>query len=156
MALVAARRAGGYGLTRATHYPPAGTPDRGAPAPVTHAEAELGHAQDTWARLSEMLEKADLADLPDLYHRDALYLEPYNPPHRGNLLIQAYLKDYLGGKDEVSIEEKRVIESAAGDAVAVEWTISYTAGGRRWSDLPRGSFLEFDADGLITYHRDYS
>jgi hypothetical protein len=137
-------------------YPPARDTTYWRGGAVTYAEAELGHAADTWARLSEMLEKGELADLPELYHRDALYLEPYNPPHRGNLLIHAYLKDYLGGKDEVTIDEKRVTESGDGSSVAVEWTISYTAGGRRWSELPRASFLELDEDGLISYHRDYS
>lgn len=116
----------------------------------------MGHAAEVWARLSEMMEKGDLKDLVELYTNDALYLEPYNPPHRGNLLIQAYLKDYLGGKDDISIDEKHVIESADGSAVAVEWTITYNAGGRKWSELPRASFLHFDDSGRITYHRDYS
>lgn len=116
----------------------------------------MGRATEVWKRLSKMLESADLADLVDLYTTDAIYLEPYNPPHRGNLLIQAYLKDYLGGKDDVDIEEKRVIESEDGRLLAVEWAISYTAGGRRWNQLPRGTFLEFDDHGLIVYHRDYS
>ncbi len=116
----------------------------------------MGKAADTWARLSQMMEQGELGELPDLYHRDAIYLEPYNPPHRGNLLIQAYLKDYLSGKDELAIEEQRVIESADGRQVAIEWTVAYTAGGRRWDDLPRGTFLELDDDGLIVHHRDYS
>jgi ketosteroid isomerase-like protein len=116
----------------------------------------VAHAADTWARLSEMLEKADLKDLPSLYHQDAVYLEPYNPPHNGNLLIQAYLKDYLAGKDDIDIAEKKVIESEDGTYLAVEWTISYTAAGRRWNELPRASFFEFDGDGRIVHHRDYS
>lgn len=116
----------------------------------------MGHAAEAWSRLSEMMEQGDLDDIADLYGTDALYLEPYNPPHRGNLLITAYLKDYFGGKEEVDIQEKRVIEDADGSAVAVEWTISYTAGGRRWNELPRASFLNFDEDGLIVYHRDYT
>lgn len=116
----------------------------------------MGHAADVWARLSGMLESGDLDDLPELYAIDAIYLEPYNPPHNGNLLIQAYLKDYLGGKDKVAIEEVRVIEGADGGSLAVEWTISYDAGGRRWNDLPRATFIEFDEDGLIVHQRDYS
>jgi ketosteroid isomerase-like protein len=116
----------------------------------------VGHAAEVWSRLSEMMEKDDLSDLASLYTADAVYLEPYNPPHRGDLLIQAYLKDYLGGKDDVDIQELRVIESADGTAVAIEWTISYTAGGRRWNDLPRASFLVLDESGRVTHHRDYS
>lgn len=116
----------------------------------------MGHAAEVWGRLSGMMERGDVSDLVELYTADALYLEPYNPPHRGNLLIHAYIKDFLGGKEEIDIQEKQVIESADGSAVAVEWTISYTAGGRRWNELPRASFLAFDDAGRVTYHRDYS
>ena len=116
----------------------------------------MGHAAEVWGRLSEMMERGDVSDLVELYTADALYLEPYNPPHRGNLLIHAYIKDFLGGKEDIDIQEKQVIESGDGNAVAVEWTISYTAGGRRWNELPRASFLAFDDAGRVTYHRDYS
>ncbi len=116
----------------------------------------MGHAADVWAKMSGMLESGDLDDLPTLYAMDAVYLEPYNPPHNGNLLIHAYVKDYLHGKEDVVIEEKRVIEGVDDRSLAVEWTISYTAGGRRWSDLPRATFIEFDDDGLIVHQRDYS
>lgn len=116
----------------------------------------LGHAADVWAKMSGMLESGDLEDLSDLYDIDAVYYEPYNPPHNGNLLIKAYMKDYLSGKDEVDIAEKRVIEGVDEYTLAVEWTISYTAGGRRWNELPRASFMEFNDEGLIVYQRDYS
>jgi ketosteroid isomerase-like protein len=116
----------------------------------------VGRAAEAWERLSGMLTSGDVADLQELYAADALYLEPYNPPHRGNLLIQAYLKDWLGGKEDVAVDAKRVIESDDGDSLGVEWAISYTAAGRRWNDLPRASFFVFDADGRITYHRDYT
>lgn len=116
----------------------------------------MGHAADVWAKLSGMLESGDMDDLPELYAIDAVYLEPYNPPHNGNLLIQAYLKDYLSGKDDVVIEEQRVIEGVDDASLAVQWTISYTAGGRRWNELPRATFMEFDDDGLILHQRDYS
>ncbi|HEX9888263.1 MAG TPA: nuclear transport factor 2 family protein [Nitriliruptorales bacterium] len=115
----------------------------------------MGRAREVWERLVQMWEAGDVSDLPELYTADALYLEPYNPPHNGNLLIQAYLKDYLAGKDDLSIEVKRLFEDADGGGVAVEWTLSYTAGGRRWNDLPRATFLGLDDDGMVTYHRDY-
>lgn len=102
-----------------------------------------------------MLAAGDLSGIPDLYRADALYLEPYNPPHRGNLLIQAYLKDWLAGKDDVEIEAKRVVESSDERSLGVEWTISYTAAGRRWNALPRASFFGLE-DGRIDYHRDYT
>ncbi|MEX0869028.1 MAG: nuclear transport factor 2 family protein [Nitriliruptoraceae bacterium] len=116
----------------------------------------MGHAAEVWDRLSGMLASADVSDIPEIYSADALFLEPYNPPHRGNLLIQAYLKDWIAGKEDIAVDVSRLIEHADGAMVAVEWTISYTAGGRRWSDLPRASFFEFDDDGRIIYHRDYT
>lgn len=116
----------------------------------------MGQAAETWDRLSGMLESGDLDDLPELYDIDAMYLEPYNPPHRGNLLIHAYLKDYLAGKEELKIDPRRVIESDDGLQLAVEWAVSYTAGGRRWNDLPRASFFELGAHGQIVHHRDYT
>ena len=116
----------------------------------------MGHAAEAWDRLSGMFTNADVSKLPELYAADALYLEPYNPPHRGNLLIQAYLKDWLAGKEEIAVEAARVIEADDGLSLAVEWTISYTAAGRRWSDLPRASFFGFGDDGRVEYHRDYT
>jgi ketosteroid isomerase-like protein len=116
----------------------------------------LGHAADAWDQLSRMLADNDVSGVPGLYATDALYLEPYNPPHRGNLLIQAYLKDWLGGKEEITVESRRVIVSEDGLEMGVEWMISYTAAGRRWSDLPRASFFAFGEDGRIEYHRDYT
>jgi ketosteroid isomerase-like protein len=115
----------------------------------------VGHAAEAWEQLSGMLSAGDVAGIPDLYAADALYLEPYNPPHRGNLLIQAYLKDWLGGKDDIAVEAKRVIEAADGTSLGVEWTISYTAAGRRWNDLPRASFFGFEGERIV-YHRDYT
>jgi ketosteroid isomerase-like protein len=117
---------------------------------------DVGHAAEAWEKLSGMLSAGDVAGIPDLYAADSLYLEPYNPPHRGNLLIQAYLKDWLGGKDDVTVDTKRVIESEDGTSLAVEWTVSYTAAGRRWNDLPRASFFGFDDTGRVVYHRDYT
>ena len=116
----------------------------------------MGQAAEAWEKLSGMLTEGDMSQLPKLYEADALYLEPYNPPHRGNLLIQAYLKDWLGGKEDVQIEVARIIESDDQRSLAVEWTISYTAAGRRWSDLPRASFFGFSDDGRVEYHRDYT
>ncbi|MEX0952972.1 MAG: nuclear transport factor 2 family protein [Nitriliruptoraceae bacterium] len=116
----------------------------------------MGQAAEAWERLSGMLTVADVSGVSELYAVDALFLEPYNPPHRGNLLIEAYLKDWLAGKDDIAVETQRLIESADGREVAVEWTISYDAGGRRWSDLPRATFFAFDEDGRVTYHRDYT
>jgi hypothetical protein len=76
----------------------------------------VGHAAEAWGRLSDMLESGNVDGVPELYAVDALYLEPYNPPHRGNLLIEAYLKDWLAGKDDVAIDAKRVIEGDDGTA----------------------------------------
>ena len=116
----------------------------------------MGQAADAWEQLAGMLTKGDVSGVPRLYAADALYLEPYNAPHRGNLLIQAYLKDWLGGKEEIEIATLRLIESDDGRDLGVEWRISYTAAGRRWSDLPRATFMGFGDDGRVAYQRDYT
>ena len=113
-------------------------------------------AAETWEQLAQMLMRDDVSGVAQLYADDALYLEPYNPPHRGNLLIQAYLKDWLGGKSAIVVDALRVIISEDGTDLGVEWTISYTAAGRRWNELPRASFFNLNADGQILYHRDYT
>jgi ketosteroid isomerase-like protein len=114
----------------------------------------MARARDLWEQLSVALEKQDVAALVDLYTADAVYLEPHNPPHETDLLIQAYLNSWLQARDNIDINTKRMLESPDGSTLAVEWTISYTAGGRRWTDLPRSSWFEVD-DDLIRYHRDY-
>jgi len=116
----------------------------------------VGRAQDAWDRLAAALTSGDVTDLLELYGADAVYLEPYNPPHRGNLLIQAYVKDWLTGKESVAVDAVRAIEGADGSAIGVEWTIGYTAAGRRWADLPRATFLGLDDEGRVVHHRDYT
>jgi hypothetical protein len=116
----------------------------------------VSRSVDAWKRFATVLTTGDVSDVLGLYSANALYLEPYNPPHRGNLLIQSYLKDWMGGKEAVEIEELAVIPSEDGTGVGVEWTISYAAAGRRWNALPRASFLRLGEEGLVTYHRDYT
>jgi ketosteroid isomerase-like protein len=116
----------------------------------------VGQAAEAWKRVVTVLTTGDVGDVLDLYGANALFLEPYNPPHRGNLLIHSYLKDWMGGKEDVAIDELAVIESPEGDSVGVEWTISYTAAGRRWNALPRATFLRIGDDGHVAYHRDYT
>lgn len=116
----------------------------------------MGRAAESWERFVHVLHSGELEEILNLYAEDAVYLEPYNPPHNGNLLIQAYLKDYLAGKDDLAVDVKRLIENESGDAVAIEWTMSYQAAGRRWNNLPRASFVELGEDGTIAYHRDYT
>lgn len=114
----------------------------------------MGRARDLWEQLGAALEKQDTEAIGDLYASDSVYLEPQNPPHEGNLLIQAYLNSWLQARADVTATTKRMLESADGATLAVEWTVSYSAGGRMWKDLPRSSWLEADAEG-IRYHRDY-
>lgn len=99
---------------------------------------------------------SDYEAIGEMYTADSVYYEPYNPPHNGNLLTVAYLKDFLGQKTEIESTVKRLVESEDESRVAVEWSLSYTAAGRRWNDLPRASFLDVDEDGRIVYHRDYT
>jgi ketosteroid isomerase-like protein len=114
----------------------------------------MGRARDRWEELSVALEKSDVEAILDLYAPDAVYLEPQNPPHEGNKLIQAYLNSWLQARDNIDISTLRLLESADGSTLAVEWTLSYSAAGRRWSNLPRSSWFEVDHD-LIRYQRDY-
>ncbi|MDP8978292.1 MAG: nuclear transport factor 2 family protein [Actinomycetota bacterium] len=114
----------------------------------------MGLAQQWWERLTVAFEQQDVEALLELYGPESVFLEPHNPPHEGNLLIQAYLSSWLLAREEITIATHRQLESADGATLAVEWTVSYTAGGRRWRDLPRSSWLDVDGDG-IQYHRDY-
>ena len=116
----------------------------------------MGRARELWDQLVTVWESGDFDRLADMYAIESIYLEPYNPPHNGNLLIEAYLKDWLAGKDEVKVTTKRLVEDAEGTLVAVEWAVSYTAAGRRWNNLPRASFIEVGEHDMIVYHRDYT
>ena len=115
----------------------------------------MGRARDRWAELSAAMEQQDVDTIVDLYAPDAVWLEPQNPPHETNLLIQAYLNSWLQAREDVEITTDRILESDDGSTVAVEWGISYTAGGRRWNALPRATWFEVDDEGLIRYQRDY-
>ncbi len=114
----------------------------------------MGQARDLWEQLGAALEKQDVEALRDLYAPESVYLEPQNPPHEGNLLIQAYLNSWLQARDDIDVTVSRMLESDDGLTVAVEWSISYSAGGRRWNNLPRSSWVEVD-DAGVRYHRDY-
>ena len=114
----------------------------------------MGRARDLWEELSAALEKHDDAAVREIYAPESVYLEPNNPPHEGHLLIQAYLNSWMQVREDMDVTVSRMLESEDGRTVAVEWTISYTAGGRRWNNLPRSSWVEVD-DAGIRYHRDY-
>jgi ketosteroid isomerase-like protein len=114
----------------------------------------MGRARELWEALGAAMEQQDLDTVLDLYAPDAVWLEPQNPPHETNRLIQAYLSDWLKARDHVEVTTKRLLESDDGTMLAAEWTITYDAAGRRWRDLPRSSWLESDGD-VIRYHRDY-
>ena len=47
----------------------------------------MGQAATRWDELVEVLQGGDIDRLLDMYTDTAVYLEPYNPPHHGNLLI---------------------------------------------------------------------
>ena len=114
----------------------------------------MGRARDAWEQYSAALEKGDDLVIRDLFATESVYLEPNNPPHEGNLLIQAYLNSWMSARDDIDVTVARLLESADGLTVAVEWALSYTAGGRRWTNLPRASWIEVDDQG-VRYHRDY-
>jgi ketosteroid isomerase-like protein len=116
----------------------------------------MGRARELWESYCAALQQRDADALVDLFTPDAVWLEPQNPPHETNLLIQAYLKDWLMARDDVGVTVQRLLESADGLTVAAEWSVSYSAAGRRWTDLPRSSWVEIDeAADAIRYQRDY-
>jgi len=114
----------------------------------------MGRARELWEQLSAALEKHDDATVAELYAVESIYLEPNNPPHEGRTLIHAYLNSWMQAREDLDITVARVLESDDGQTLAVEWTMSYTAGGRRWANLPRTTWIEADDQG-IRYHRDY-
>jgi ketosteroid isomerase-like protein len=114
----------------------------------------MGRALQLWEELTEALEQQDVEALLDLYAPDAVWLEPQNPPHETSKLIQAYLNSWLQIREQIKVTTKRVLESSDGSTLAVEWAISFTAGGRRWNDLPRSTWIEADDEGIRS-QRDY-
>lgn len=114
----------------------------------------MGRARELWEQLSAAMEKHDDTAVAELYAIESMFLEPNNPPHEGRTLIRSYLNSWMQAREDLDINVERILESDDGSTIAVEWTMSYTAAGRRWSNLPRSSWLEADAGG-IRYHRDY-
>ena len=116
----------------------------------------MGRARELWEAYCAAIERQDADAFVDLFTPDAVWLEPQNPPHETNLLIQAYLKDWVLARENVDVSVKRLLESADGLTLAAEWAVSYSAGGRRWNDLPRSSWVEVDeATDAIRFQRDY-
>ena len=115
----------------------------------------MGAARDRWEELSAAFEQQDEGTIVKLFTPDAVWLEPQNPPHESNLLIQAYLSSWLQARADIDVTTSRMLESDDGQIAAVEWTLSFTAAGRRWNNMARATWIETDSDGLIRYQRDY-
>lgn len=114
----------------------------------------MGRAYDAWKKVRTAWTEGDPEPLLDVYAPDGVYLEALNPPHEGANLIRSYLDDFLSARPGLDITELRVIDG--GDAVAVEWLLSYDQPARRVTNLRRASVLTVDASGRIAYHRDYT
>ena len=116
----------------------------------------MGRARELWEAYCAAIERQDADAIVDLYTPDAVWLEPQNPPHETNLLIQAYLKDWVFARENLDVTVTRILESADGLTLASEWTVSYSAVGRRWKDLPRSTWIEVDESfNAIRFQRDY-
>jgi ketosteroid isomerase-like protein len=116
----------------------------------------MGRARELWETYCTALERQDADALIDLFTPDAVWLEPQNPPHETNLLIQAYLKDWVLARENIDVNVKRLLESPDGLLLSAEWSVSYSAAGRRWTDLPRASWVEVDeTTNAIRFQRDY-
>ena len=114
----------------------------------------MGRACEHWEQLRAGMEKVDSDAIGALYAPDAVWLEPHNPPHETDKLIEAYINSWLQAREQIDVSTKRLLEADDGSFAAIEWTISYTAAGRRWNSLPRSTWLEVGEEG-ITYQRDY-
>lgn len=114
----------------------------------------MGRARELWEQLSAAMEKHDDTAVAELYATESVFYEPNNPPHEGRTLIRSYLNSWMQAREDLDITIARLIESDDGRTLAAEWTMSYTAAGRRWANLPRSSWIEVDDRG-IRYHRDY-
>ena len=116
----------------------------------------MGRARELWETYCTALERQDSDALIDLFTPDAVWLEPQNPPHETSLLIQAYLKDWVLARENIDVNVKRLLESPDGLLLSAEWSVSYSAAGRRWTDLQRASWVEADeAADAIRFQRDY-
>jgi uncharacterized protein (TIGR02246 family) len=114
----------------------------------------MGRAYDAWKKVREAWVTADAESLLDVYAEDGVYLEALNPPHEGREMIRGYLDDFLTARPNIEITETRVIDG--GDAVAVEWLLSYDQPNRRATNLRRCSILSVNDAGEVVYHRDYT
>lgn len=114
----------------------------------------MGRAREHWEQLRTAFEKVDVEGMAALYAPDAVWLEPQNPPHETDKLIQAYLSSWLQARENIDVATKRLLEAEDGSLAAIEWAISYTAAGRRWNGMSRSTWLEVGDEG-ITYQRDY-
>lgn len=114
----------------------------------------MGRARELFEELCAALEKHDDETVKQVYAMESVFFEPHNPPHEGRTLIHAYLNSWMQAREDLDVTVSRMLESEDGRTLAVEWAISYTAGGRRWTNLPRSSWIEADEHG-IRYHRDY-
>lgn len=114
----------------------------------------MGRARQLWDEFAAGLAKSDDQAIRDVYADNAVYLEPNNPPHEGHLLIQAYMNSWMQARTNLEVTVNRVLESEDGKTLAAEWSISYDAGGRRWHNLPRASWIEVGEE-YVVYHRDY-
>jgi uncharacterized protein (TIGR02246 family) len=107
---------------------------------------------EVYQTLREAHGKADADAAAALYAPDAVYVGPGDVALRGRDAIRGYLGAYFSRRGPVEVAVKR--EVTADSSVLVEWTSSYTEGGRRWSGTPGVSVVEIGREG-ITYHRDY-
>lgn len=114
----------------------------------------MGRARESWEAYGAALEKHDDQAIKELFAPESVYLEPNNPPHEGDLLIQAYVNSWMLAREDIDVAVGRQLESEDGKTVSVEWNLSYTAAGRRWTNLPRSTWMEVDEVG-IRYQRDY-
>lgn len=102
----------------------------------------------------ENLAPASLADMPQIYAADAWFKDPFNEV-RGLAAITQIFKHMF-----VQVDAPRFIvtsQMAQDQTAFLTWDFQFRM--KRFSaaeqSIRGATHLHFDADGLITYHRDY-
>lgn len=121
------------------------------PAGASTAEAPPQTAARRLAQFYETLTPAALADLGQLYAPDARFKDPFNEVV-GIAAIRRIFAHMFATTEAPRFEVTDCIEQ--GGQAMLGWTFRFALRGRALT--VRGvTHLRFDADGLVTLHRDY-
>ena len=113
-------------------------------------EAAARNWRDTWER---GWRAKDVEAIVGLYADDVEYRAyVFREPDLGREGVRRYLTENFAVEEELECSFRDPV--AAGDPAAVEWWATWIENGERLT-LAGTTILRFDADGLVTDHRDY-